>query len=110
MSIMTVAEAAKMCNGRLVGDPCAEICSFTVDSRKAVPGSMFVALKGENTDGNKYLESAIDNGASCVLSEREPEYGTAVVVPDSLKALQEMSAQFLSRTSPLRPVPGMMLV
>ena len=53
MAIMTAAEAAALCEGRLTGDPQAEIDSFTVDSRKAVPGSMFVALKGENTDGNK---------------------------------------------------------
>ena len=97
---MTAAEAAELCGGRLKGDPRAEISSFTVDSRKATPGSMFVALKGENTDGNKYLESAIDNGASCVLCEREPEYGSAVIVEDALKALQTMAEKYLSRTSP----------
>lgn len=100
MTIMTAAEAARLCNGTLTGDPFAEISSFTVDSRKATPGSMFVALKGENTDGNKYLESAIDNGASCVLCERKPEYGTAVIVPDALEALQKMAERFLERTSP----------
>ncbi|MBP5206886.1 MAG: UDP-N-acetylmuramoyl-tripeptide--D-alanyl-D-alanine ligase [Clostridia bacterium] len=100
MAIMTAAEAAALSEGRLTGDPQAEIDGFTVDSRKAVPGSMFVALKGENTDGNKYLESAIDNGASCVLSTREPERGTAIVVEDTLAALQKMAARFLLRTSP----------
>ncbi len=100
MTIMTAKEAAVLCDGRLTGDPSAEIKSFVTDSRKATPGCMFVALKGENTDGNKYLESAIDNGACCVLSEREPDHGTAIVVEDALKALQLMAKRFLDGRRP----------
>lgn len=100
MAIMTASEAARLCEGRLTGDPDALIESFVTDSRKATPGCMFVALKGENTDGNKYLEAAIDAGASCVLSEREPERGTAVVVDDALKALQTISKKYLDRIDP----------
>ena len=100
MAIMTVKEAADLCDGRLIGDPSAEIKSFVTDSRKATPGCMFVALKGENTDGNKYLESAIDNGACCVLSEREPDHGNAIVVGDALKALQLMAKRFLQTRRP----------
>ncbi len=100
MAIMTSKEAAILCDGRLIGDPSAEIRSFVTDSRKATPGCMFVALKGENTDGNKYLESAIDNGACCVLAEREPERGTAIVTDDALKALQTMAKRFLDTRRP----------
>ena len=61
MAIMTLKEAAELCKGRIVGDPSVEIKTFVTDSRKATPGCMFVALKGENTDGNKYLEAAIES-------------------------------------------------
>ena len=100
MAIMTVQTAAELCEGRLVGNPDAEIKSFITDSRKVTEGAMFVALKGENTDGNKYLEAAVDAGASCVLGERESERGNCIVVPDALKALQLMSLKFLEQRRP----------
>ncbi len=100
MAIMTLKEAAELCKGRIVGDPSVEIKTFVTDSRKATPGCMFVALKGENTDGNKYLEAAIDAGASCVLSEREPAYGNAAVVEDALLALQLMAEKFMLSRKP----------
>ncbi len=100
MAIMTAAEAAALSGAELHGDPETLITGFTVDSRKVESGFMFVALKGENTDGNKYLEAALDNGASCVLCSRLPERGTALLTSDPLAALQRMAAEFLKRTSP----------
>ena len=100
MAIMTAQTAARLCEGRLIGDPRAEIKSFVTDSRKVTEGAMFVALKGENTDGNRFLEAAVDAGASCVLGEREAERGNCIVVPDALKALQLMSKKFLDGRRP----------
>jgi len=41
-----------------------------IDSRKAEPGCIFVALKGEQTDGHNYVWGAIKNGAAlCVVSQ-----------------------------------------
>lgn len=100
MAIMTAKEAAILCEGTLKGDPGALIKTFVTDSRKVTEGAMFVALKGENTDGNKYLEAAVDAGASCVLGERESERGNCIVVPDALKALQLMSKKFLDNRRP----------
>ncbi len=100
MAIMTSETAAKLCEGILYGDPRAEIKSFVTDSRKVTEGAMFVALKGENTDGNRFLEAAADAGASCLLGERRSERGNCIVVPDALKALQLMSKKFLDGRRP----------
>jgi len=42
-----------------------------VDSRQVIPGSMFVALPGERTDGHNFVEDAFKNGASLALIEKE---------------------------------------
>lgn len=74
-----------------------------VDSRSVVPGSCFVALRGERVDGHAYLDEAIANGAAVVLLERPPaELPTGadvalVQVGDSLRALQELAAARRSR-------------
>ena len=44
-----------------------EISAVEIDSRKIVPGSLFVALEGTTTDGRKYIPEAIKNGAIAVL-------------------------------------------
>ena len=43
------------------------IKSIEFDSRKVVEGSLFVAIKGLNSDGHKFIDNAIKNGASAVI-------------------------------------------
>lgn len=45
-----------------------DITSLTADSRAVREGSLFAALPGTNADGRDYIESALENGASAVLS------------------------------------------
>jgi UDP-N-acetylmuramoyl-tripeptide--D-alanyl-D-alanine ligase len=47
----------------------AALRDAVVDSRKAQPGSLFVALRGEKTDGNLYLADAFRRGAIAALAE-----------------------------------------
>ena len=49
------------------------INSITIDSRILTNGGMFFAIKGENNDGHKYIKSAVENGAVCVVCEHLPE-------------------------------------
>ncbi len=100
---------------RLEGAPHARFSSVVVDSRKAGPGTLFVALRGERVDGHDYIAQALDAGASCVLAEegcwapRAPQLGplfarhaaAALIVPESLGALQ-MLARERRRRTPLR--------
>ena len=43
------------------------IKSIEFDSRKVVEGSLFVAIKGLKSDGHKFIDNAIKNGASSVI-------------------------------------------
>lgn len=51
----------------LVGDPTTDIKGLTADSREVKPGMLFAALRGVNSDGAEYIESAIKNGAAAIL-------------------------------------------
>jgi UDP-N-acetylmuramoyl-tripeptide--D-alanyl-D-alanine ligase len=55
------------------------ITEAAVDSRQVIPGSLFVALPGERTDGHEFLSQAFQRGASFALIQRD--------VPDSFPVL-----------------------
>ena len=50
------------------GDASTEITSICSDSRKAVEGALFIAVKGFSIDGHDFIDSAIEAGASAVIS------------------------------------------
>jgi len=45
--------------------------NIKIDSRKVIPGDTFVAIKGNNVDGHDFIESAIKNGATKIISEKK---------------------------------------
>jgi len=47
--------------------PKTQIFSVCIDSRKATPGCVFVAIKGENHDGHNFITQAFENGAVCAV-------------------------------------------
>ena len=53
-----------------------DITNLTMDSRTAGPGSLFVAVRGTVTDGHRYIETAIRQGAAAVLCESTPGEST----------------------------------
>ena len=53
--------------GILHGSPDTEICAITSDSRKVVPGALFVAVKGCSADGHAFIEDALAKGAAAVV-------------------------------------------
>lgn len=55
------------------------IADVGIDSRKMIPGAMFVALPGENVDGHDFVEDAFQKGASFALIDRPPESGDRVL-------------------------------
>ncbi|MCP4036600.1 MAG: UDP-N-acetylmuramoyl-L-alanyl-D-glutamate--2,6-diaminopimelate ligase, partial [bacterium] len=83
--------------GKDVADPV--IRGITYDSRKVAPGDLFVALRGSVSDGHDYLDRAIDLGAVALIVESAPDASTlrnctAVVVPDTRRALAPIAARF----------------
>ena len=80
------------------GPPDVPITGLTLDSREAGPGVAFCALRGTLTDGHKFIEAAVKQGAAAIICEELPAEmrpGTAyVLVPDSAEALAHMAASF----------------
>jgi UDP-N-acetylmuramoyl-L-alanyl-D-glutamate--2,6-diaminopimelate ligase len=66
------------------------------DSRRVKPGWCFVAMRGEHTDGNRYIDQAIANGAVAIVSDSVAQRdGVAwAVVPHGRRALARLSANF----------------
>ncbi len=93
-----------------------QIQDAVVDSRRARPGSLFVALRGERRDGHDFIPQAVASGAVAVLAERcppgmssialpagdetpgQPNAGlrppVCLVVPNSLEGLQQAAAHW----------------
>jgi UDP-N-acetylmuramoyl-L-alanyl-D-glutamate--2,6-diaminopimelate ligase len=71
------------------------------DSRRVQPAWVFVAMRGESTDGNRYIDAAINAGAVAVVTdcaEQTPRAGVAWgVVPHGRRALARLSANFYKR-------------
>ena len=64
--------------------------TIKTDSRKIIPGDTFVAVKCEQNDGHKYIEKAIENGATKVVCEKGSYSVETVVVPDTRAYLEEV--------------------
>ena len=57
----------------VIGQTDIDINQVDIDSRKAKPGSLFVAMRGTQTDGHQYIGKAIELGASAILCETLPD-------------------------------------
>jgi UDP-N-acetylmuramoyl-tripeptide--D-alanyl-D-alanine ligase len=88
----TTGNAARVLGVQLVG----EDLSYGVvssDSRTLEPGSLFVALRGPNFDGADFVAAAAARGAAAALVERRVAAPlTQIVVPDALRALQQLAS------------------
>ena len=81
-----------------------DFTQITADSRKVVPGTLFVAVKGFSSDGHHYIADAIAKGATGILCEYLPEgvdtQGVQVeVVENSRKALALAADAFYGHPS-----------
>lgn len=93
---LTAAQVAAATGGRLSADPEARVGGpVVVDSRRAEPGSLFVALPGEHVDGHDYAAGAVAAGATLVLAARELDV-PCVVVDDVQTALGELARHVLA--------------
>lgn len=71
-------------------------CRVTTDSRAITGGEMFIALKGENFDGNEYALKALEAGAACAVVDDGSSAARAgdarvTAVPDGLDALRSLA-------------------
>src|SRR6266849_1966030 len=88
-----------------------EIANVAYDSRKISPGALFVAIRGEKTDGNKFVADAAGRGAVAVASEQPrpdafPAQVVWVEVPDARKALAIIAANYSGRPAEVLKLVG----
>ncbi len=84
-------------NWEVIGDRNINITGISYDSRKVQPGNIFFCMHGQHTDGEKFVSSAIENGASVIFSDKKLEIDqkiTLVIVPDVSLALAYVSSKF----------------
>ena len=77
-----------------VTSPIVGVC---IDSRRCTPGVLFVALKGQVTDGHRFVEEAVNAGAAAVVAQNDEERSIRhvavphVLVPNTLDALHAIA-------------------
>jgi len=101
---LTLAEIAAACAGRLEGaDPGAVVSRVCTDTRAVLPGDLFIGLRGELFDGDRFAAAAAAAGASAVVvrTDTAAELGAGVariIVDDGLAALQRLAAEVRRRS------------
>jgi len=88
------------------------VAEIAYDSRKVRPGTLFVAIHGEKTDGNKFVSDAMARGAIAILSEQaRPEPIPAefpwINVPAARKALASVAANYFGRPAEVLKLVGL---
>jgi UDP-N-acetylmuramoyl-L-alanyl-D-glutamate--2,6-diaminopimelate ligase len=87
------------------------IAEVAYDSRKVKPGTLFVAIRGEKVDGNKFASDAMSRGAVAIVSEQtRPEAIPAeipwITVPDARKALAAVAANYFGHPAEVLKLIG----
>jgi UDP-N-acetylmuramoyl-tripeptide--D-alanyl-D-alanine ligase len=85
LALWDAATIAAATGGVACGD--FQVSGVEIDSRDVLEGDLFFALKGEATDGHRYLESAFANGAAAAVVDR-PIERPHVLVSDTSRALE----------------------
>lgn len=109
-----MADAGSACNaewfaeaagGSLVKGTNQTFVRVDTDSRHCLPASLFVAVKGENSDGHNFASQAADSGATVLLvsnkwwqktgkKELEKTKASVIAVDDTVKALQQAATAY----------------
>jgi UDP-N-acetylmuramoyl-tripeptide--D-alanyl-D-alanine ligase len=98
--LLTLADAIEALTDSRPETATTVITEAAIDSRQAIPGSLFVALPGEHVDGHDFIEDAFGHGASFALIQREPSTPSPVLdlrKGFSAEALKDMQVPFCLR-------------
>lgn len=90
------------------GNP--DVSGVEYDSRRVQPGSLFLAMHGETSDGNRFIDTAIRSGAVAIVtdspSERAREGVAWAVVSHGRRALARISENFYKRPAERLAITG----
>ncbi len=85
------------------GNTSIEVTDIQIDSRKVSKGSVFIAIKGEQTDGHKFFDKVVEQGACAIVCETMPatfaNNVTYVQVQNSHEAVALMANNFYNEPS-----------
>ncbi|PYL64439.1 MAG: UDP-N-acetylmuramoyl-tripeptide--D-alanyl-D-alanine ligase [Verrucomicrobia bacterium] len=107
MNSLTLSQIVAFADGNLEsGAGNVSVSKVSTDSRTLKRGELFVALRGENFDGHKFVAAAVKAGAAGVIidlawKEKIPESVAIIRVEDTLQAYQKLAANY-RKSLPLR--------
>lgn len=121
--MLTLADVIEGLSGARLPQATQPVSQFVVDSREAWTGAVFVALRGERTDGHLYVNDAFSRGAIAAFVDRDVESEAPIFdmragnllpgaialpiclrVPDTLAALQDLARWWRGRFPGLRVI------
>jgi UDP-N-acetylmuramoyl-tripeptide--D-alanyl-D-alanine ligase len=100
MNPLPLCEIARLAGGSLTaGDGTVQISNVSTDSRTLKAGDLFVALRGDNFDGHRFVESAAKAGAAGAIVDSNwkgavPKRFVLIRTSDTLQAYQELAANY----------------
>ncbi len=97
---LKLTDVAAKLNAKLIGDD-IEFTGISTDSRTIAEGDLFIALSGENFDGNTFVATAVDNGACAVLvTKKQKVSAPQLVVKNSRIALGLLGQMVREQVNP----------
>ena len=96
MKPVSLADLSRAMSGELKGPADTKITGFATDSREVKPGDLFIAIRGEQVDGHKFIDQAVRSGAAAALTEREVD-APHILVEDVVKALGNYGSHVRAR-------------
>ena len=107
ITIQHLSDIARVVEGELVGED-GPFSGVSTDSRSIAAGQLFVALKGPNFDGERFLPMAEQQGAAAALVSRPIDSPLPqIVVEDTLQGLGQLAAAWRQQfTVPLLAITG----
>lgn len=101
MKKMTLSQIMGAVGGEFNGENSTldlSVTNITLDSRAVSDGSLFVAIKGERSDGHDYINASLEKGAVCCLSENRIDNPTGpyILVDSTLNAIKDLAEYYRS--------------
>lgn len=88
---IAAATGGKASGGHGGGD--WSVVGISIDSRTVLPGELFIALRGPNHDGHRFVSAALDRGAACLVdnvSAKLADTAPLIKVEDTMAALNAL--------------------
>ena len=103
MKNMTLKNIAEACHGTLLTvegqeEYTSEVTGVVIDSRKISSGNLFVAIKGNRTDGHRFVPEVLEKGAAAAVIEKMPSKvtGPLILVKSTEDALMDIASFYRS--------------